>query len=370
MTITPTAERVRRALLGLALSVGLAGPAMAQTAAVYVANALDDTVSVLQENATYTVAVGDNPQGIAVSPDGARVYTANAASDTISVINTLTRQVVHTIHLSPGSQPYSVAVSRNGQALYVANYGGHNVEAYGTASLAKLYTTAAIQTPIQITVSPTSNLIYVASFANQTVEVRNGDTGASVQSLTAGLSTYHTAISRDGAKGYIAAPGANQLYTLNPATGAMALTTISPGAHATEFSSDGSKLYALEWGGGYTSVIDTTNNTVTGNITVGSSPHSLAISANGAHLYVANYGNHGVQAPGSLSVIDTATDTVVRTITVGANPASVAVFGSPNLASPPPPAAIPTLTEWAMILLGLALAGFATLTLQRRRQTV
>jgi hypothetical protein len=32
-----------------------------------------------------------------------------------------------------------------------------------------------------------------------------------------------------------------------------------------------------------------------------------------------------------------------------------------------PPAAVPTLTEWAMILLGLMLAGVAALTIQRRR---
>lgn len=363
----PTAG-VRRALLGLALSMGLAGPAMAQTAAVYVANAQDDTVSILQENATYTVAVGDNPQGIAVSPDGARVYTANATSSSISVIDTLTRHVVHSIHLPPGSQPYNVAVSRDGRTLYVANNGVHNVEAYDTTSFTRQYVTGHIQTPLQITVSPTSNLIYVASFANQIVEALDADTGASVQRFPAGLSTYHTAISRDGAKGYIAAPGSNQLYTFDPATEATALTALSVGAHATAFSSDGAKLYAPDWGSGRTSVIDTTTNIEIRSFTVGSQPHSLAMSASGAHLYIANYGSHGVQAPGSLSVVDTATDTVVRTITVGANPAGVAVFGSPNLASPPPPAAIPTLTEWAMILLGLVLAGFAALTLQRRQQ--
>lgn len=35
----------------------------------------------------------------------------------------------------------------------------------------------------------------------------------------------------------------------------------------------------------------------------------------------------------------------------------------------PPPAAVPTLSEWAMILLGLSLAGGAAFSLQRRRPT-
>ncbi|GEM_PF-859666 len=37
--------------------------------------------------------------------------------------------------------------------------------------------------------------------------------------------------------------------------------------------------------------------------------------------------------------------------------------------TPPPPPAVPTMSEWAMILLGVLLAGGAALQLQRRRQT-
>ena len=36
----------------------------------------------------------------------------------------------------------------------------------------------------------------------------------------------------------------------------------------------------------------------------------------------------------------------------------------------PPPAPVPTLTEWAMILLTAALGGFAALTIHKRRRTV
>lgn len=44
--------------------------------------------------------------------------------------------------------------------------------------------------------------------------------------------------------------------------------------------------------------------------------------------------------------------------------------GSPTfMLQPPPPPPIPTLSEWAMILLGVLLAGCAALSLHRRRQT-
>lgn len=41
--------------------------------------------------------------------------------------------------------------------------------------------------------------------------------------------------------------------------------------------------------------------------------------------------------------------------------------GGVRTVSAPAPASVPTMTEWAMILLGLMLAGVAALTIQRRR---
>lgn len=44
--------------------------------------------------------------------------------------------------------------------------------------------------------------------------------------------------------------------------------------------------------------------------------------------------------------------------------------GGVRMVSAPAPAAVPTMTEWAMILLGLMLAGVAALTIQRRRAII
>lgn len=41
-----------------------------------------------------------------------------------------------------------------------------------------------------------------------------------------------------------------------------------------------------------------------------------------------------------------------------------------TITNAPPPAPVPTLTEWAMILLTAALGGFAALTIHKRRRTV
>ena len=58
------------------------------------------------------------------------------------------------------------------------------------------------------------------------------------------------------------------------------------------------------------SVISTASNTVTATISVGLWPWSVAVSPNGAYVYVtSDYGN-------SVSVISTASNTVTATVTL------------------------------------------------------
>jgi YVTN family beta-propeller protein len=66
-------------------------------------------------------------------------------------------------------------------------------------------------------------------------------------------------------------------------------------------------------------VLNTVNNTIVANVTVGANPAGVAITPNRAYAYVANSGSS------SVSVIDIASNTVVATVGVGAVPAVVAI---------------------------------------------
>ena len=55
------------------------------------------------------IAVGKEPNGIAISPNGTRVYVANGGSETVSVIDTATNQVTATTPL--GGAGYAEAVA-------------------------------------------------------------------------------------------------------------------------------------------------------------------------------------------------------------------------------------------------------------------
>ena len=73
---------------------------------------------------------------------------------------------------------------------------------------------------------------------------------------------------------------------------------------------------------GTVSVIDTSTNTVTATVSVGSNPIGVAVSLDGTNVYVTNYDSNTV------SVIDTDTNIVTVTVKVGSRPGGVAV--SPN----------------------------------------
>ncbi|MBI1815238.1 MAG: YncE family protein [Deltaproteobacteria bacterium] len=99
------------------------------------------------------------------------------------------------------------------------------------------------------------------------------------------------------------------------AVSVFALVISAQSAHATVMA------YVSNSGDNTISVIDTSTNTVTATIPVGSSPGALAVSPDGAQVYVANRGD-GV-SPGSLTVVSTASNSVIATVPVGINPAGV-----------------------------------------------
>ena len=78
----------------------------------FVTNAADGTVSVVVGATTIrTIAVGSEPRGCALTPDGRRLYVANQTGGTLSVIDTDSLTVIDTIPV--GGRPAALAIARN-----------------------------------------------------------------------------------------------------------------------------------------------------------------------------------------------------------------------------------------------------------------
>jgi YVTN family beta-propeller protein len=138
-------------------------------AAAYVGNVASGTVSVIDtatNTVTTTITVGDDPRWVAVSPDGITVYVVNAVDDAVSVIDTATNTVTATI--SVGDQPDGVAVSPDGATAYVANGHGDTVSVIDTATNTVTKTKAVGGYPVGVAVSP-DGTIYVSHRDDGTV---------------------------------------------------------------------------------------------------------------------------------------------------------------------------------------------------------
>lgn len=84
------------------------------------AGSFANDLSVSSNYVVARIAVGRNPRGLALSSDGRRLYVANRLDDTISVIDTRTLGVAATI---PLAGPKTVNAKRGGeQAFYTARY--------------------------------------------------------------------------------------------------------------------------------------------------------------------------------------------------------------------------------------------------------
>ena len=90
---------------------------------------------------------------------------------------------------------------------------------------------------------------------------------------------------------------------------------------------DGSKVYVTDLNLGTVSVIATTSNTVIATIPVGSRPVGVAITPDGAKVYVIN--------SGSISVIATASNTVLATIPLAGGAFGNFIQPAPTFAGTP-----------------------------------
>ena len=218
-----------------------------------------------------------------------RAYVTNPYAGTVSVINTMSRSVEASRPV--GASPGRPTISADRARVYVPNSGSDSVSVISSASNTVIATIPVNHGPAIAAVSPNGAMVYVGG--------------------------------TDGSIGVI-----------DTALGAM-VATFSIGAPSTTaidnivFSPDGSRAYAL-WGS--LIVIDTATNSVSNSIYAGNNPTCLAISPDGAHLYVgAQFGYGTFSFYGTVAVVEAATQSVAHVILIWALPMSTRwmVYGSP-----------------------------------------
>src|SRR3954447_1206921 len=253
------------AALSLAWAIILVTAAQADAWQVLVANAGDDTVSIVdtQPHATVgqPIAVGDNPQSIAITPDGAYAFVANHDADTVSVIALHAAGVVGE-PIAVGDGPRDIAVSPDGASVYVLNQNG-GVE---TITVIDASTRKTVGDPIALQQAPSgANDLAITPDGRRAYVTRGEEGSVAVADLVTETASTGDEIGLGG----------------EPPN---AIAMLPDGLHA---------LVVGNFSAGDGALIDTTTKTVSGHLPI---PYldELAISPSGGFAYgVWNGGNPG-----------------------------------------------------------------------------
>jgi YVTN family beta-propeller protein len=129
---------------------------------LYVANAGSASLSVirLQTGSVSRVAVGMDPEGLALSPDGRFLWVANRADGTVMVLDTGTDQVVDT--LATGKGPLGVAFTPDGRRALVSNSLGNDVTVFDVGARKLVARIATGELPAGLLVEPDGRYAWVA----------------------------------------------------------------------------------------------------------------------------------------------------------------------------------------------------------------
>ena len=181
------------------------------------------------------IAVGVNPEGIAITPDGKRAYVTNFGSDTVSVIDTSTNLVIATIvgpngfgGIVPGGfmRPQSVAITPDGKRAYVTGSISDTVSVIDTIS--NTLETAGLPIlvgsfPTGVAITPDGNFAYVANLFDNSVSVICTDPTSArcayntvVATITAGIGASPVAVATtpQGAEAYVTNAGSNTVSVI------------------------------------------------------------------------------------------------------------------------------------------------------------
>jgi YVTN family beta-propeller protein len=154
------------------------------------------------------------PLGVAFDPAGAAVYVAAAevggAAGSLITFNPVTRTEIRRIAVD--IRPTGIAVTPDAQIVFVANQGSDTVTRYDPASGLPLSTTPAGAEPTALAVSPDGTQVYVTNRSSGSVSVllaASGNVSATVPSM--GTTPIGIAMHPLGSFAYVAAAGSHTL---------------------------------------------------------------------------------------------------------------------------------------------------------------
>ena len=257
--------------------------------------------------------------------------------------------VVGTINV--GVTPAGLAITPDNQYAYVANNNNYVISGEDSVSVINLTTNlveeiindASFNQPYTITINPAGTKAYVSNSNSTTVTVIDTATNLVSAVITGFDGPSGMVISPDGTRGYVnnyGGPGGvgsgngTTVRVVNLDTNAIigGAITVDLAPAGLAMSSDGAFVYVINYvdgntGTGTMQIIQTSDNTVLiPAITGFSGPFAIAITPDDQYAYVTNFGSNNFTPFGTtVSVVSLVSNTIIATINLGIQPAGVTI---------------------------------------------
>jgi YVTN family beta-propeller protein len=306
---------------------------------VFVANGNDGTVSMVNINPRKVLATtgafipgASIVSGIAISPDGRRVYTGYydpvSGERGLAVLHGTTNAVLRNIPLAasqsapvPGNNPGGVAVSPDGSIVMVANnVDGGAFYCYDVASeqvVASIIATSSGSTPAGVAMSPDAQNAYLLFSGTNVVQVFDLSSRKVTSTIYLSSAPASMTISPDGQQAYVTSPIANAVMLIDLATNKQLNTWSGFRTPAgVAISPDASRIYVANNGGSSVSVVKTADGAVESVISTAAVPVGIALAPDGLRAFVTSRGSGSLEEIGGVATLTIAnTGSGIGTVT-------------------------------------------------------
>lgn len=222
--------------------------------------------------------------------------------------------------------PYGSAVTPDGEYVFVTRSGADSVTRIPTNNFTNTGAQVDIDVgndPRGVAVDPEDGYAYVANYADDTVSKIAVNSTTVEETISVGNGPLGVAAAYDQENDiplvYVTNALDNNLSIIGENDEVIeTIDTLCSEPAGVAVTPNGAAVYVACSGSDQVKVIRTSNNTIATTINVGQQPWGVAAGSNGRYVFVTN------SADDTVSVIATSTNSVIDTITVGDQPMGVA----------------------------------------------
>ena len=185
----------------------------------YVSNTASHLISVFNKKTMLVVnaiATGSGPKGLVLDRNRRRAYVALSGGDAVEIYDLFNGRFISRIQLSFGDQPTGLALTPDGRTLISSNSGSNTVSIIDAVSAFELQRIRVGQRPISVVVNPSGFKAYVMNYLSSTVSVVDLTQRTVAVTISVEGSPLRSAFNGAGNKLFVISENSPNLQVIDP----------------------------------------------------------------------------------------------------------------------------------------------------------